>query len=517
MSRLCGKTARGRRRQALLPFAARPGLAAARGARYSRGVTAFRPVSSLLLAAALTGCMVGPDYHVPPAQVSRVFKEAASPLPGWQKAQPQDAAVKGPWWAVFDDSVLDGLERRVDAGNQTLAQQEAAYRNAQALVTEARAGLFPTLTANGSAALGATGRGPTTNSGALEGGLNWEIDLWGQIRRQVQGNVALAQASAAEIANARLSAQATIASAYVELRISDALRRVLDAAVSFDQRALAITQNQYAAGFAARGDVITAQTQLDAAQSSAVSVGVARAEYEHAIAVQIGVPPAALTIVAQTRPMVLPAIPVTLPAALLQRRPDIAAAERIMAADNAAIGVAVAAFYPQLSLSALYGFSGNPIGSLISAGNRVWSLGAAATETLFEGGARTAQVQAARATYDGAVASYRQTVLTAFQQVEDQLSTLRILAQQAVIQDRAVADASQAVSIALNEYRAGTQAYTTVITAQTTRLIAQETALSIQQSRLVAAVTLIEALGGGWSAADLPSGPSLQTVNPLLP
>jgi NodT family efflux transporter outer membrane factor (OMF) lipoprotein len=460
--------------------------------------------------------MVGPDYHVPPAITARVYKEAATPLPGWRPAKPDDAAAKGPWWAVFHDPVLDGLERRIDAGNQTLAQQEAAYRNAVALVTEARAGLFPTLTANAGVTRGQTNRVSTT-SGTLEGGLNWEIDLWGQIRRQVQSNVALAQASAAAIANARLSAQANLATAYLELRISDALQRVLNATVAFDQRALAITQNQYAAGVAARGDVITAQTQLDAAQSSAVNVGVARATYEHAIAVEIGVPPAALTIVADTRPLPVPVIPVTVPSALLQRRPDIAAAERTMAADNAAIGVAVAAYYPALSLSALYGFTGNPIGSLFTAGNRVWSLGAAASETLFEGGERTAAVQAARATYDGAVASYRQTVLTAFQQVEDQLATLRILAEQAAIQDRAVADAAQAVTITLNEYRAGTQAYTAVITAQNTLLTAQETALSIQQSRLVAAVTLIEALGGGWTASELPSSPSLQIANPLLP
>jgi NodT family efflux transporter outer membrane factor (OMF) lipoprotein len=461
--------------------------------------------------------MVGPDYHVPPAITARVFKEAATDLPGWQQAQPDDAAAKGAWWSVFHDPVLDRLEPRIDAGNQTLAQQEAAYRNAAALVTEARAGLFPTLAANAGITRGATGRAPTTTGGTLETGLNWEIDLWGQIRRQVQANVALAQASAAEIANARLSAQATLATAYAELRVSDALQRVLMDTVAFDRRALAITQNQYAAGFAARGDVITARSLLDAAQSSAVNVGVARATYEHAIAVDIGVAPASLTIVADRHPIAIPVIPVTVPSALLQRRPDIAAAERTMAADNAAIGVAVAAYYPALSLSALYGFSGNPIGALFTAGNRVWSLGAAATETLFEGGERSAAVQAARATYDGAVAAYRQTVLTAFQQVEDQLSTLRILAQQAAIQDRAVADAAQAVAIALNEYRAGTQAYTAVVTAQNTLLTAQETVLSIRQSRLVAAVTLIEALGGGWTASELPSSPSLQTANPLLP
>jgi NodT family efflux transporter outer membrane factor (OMF) lipoprotein len=462
--------------------------------------------------------MVGPDYHPPAANVSPAFKEAASrPSPGWQHAAPQDSAAKGPWWLVFNDPALDGLERRIDGGNQTLAQQEAAYRNAQALVNEARAGLYPTLTANGSATRSSAGHAPVTTGGSLEGGLNWEIDLWGQIGRQVQSNVALAQASAAEVANARLSAQAAVAAAYFDLRVSDALQRVLNQTVAFDTRALAITQNQYAAGVAARSDVITAQAQLDAAQSAAVNVGVARAEYEHAIAVQIGLPPAALTIVPETRALSIPAIPATVPAALLQRRPDIAAAERTMAADNAAIGVAVAAYYPAISLSALYGYTGNPIGSLISTANRVWSLGAAGTETLFEGGARTAQVQAARATYDGGVASYRQTVLTAFQQVEDQLSTLRILAQQAVIQDRAVADAATAARIALNEYSAGTQPYTTVITAQNTLLTAQETALTILESRLTAAVTLIEALGGGWSTAELPKDRSLQQWNPLLP
>ena len=487
---------------------------------------ALRNAAWLLVPATLGGCMVGPDYHRPAAPLSAQFKE----LPGWKQATPQDAAPKGEWWTVFGDPLLNQLESQVSIGNQTLKADEAAYRAAAALIDEARAGLFPTLSVSPSITRSSNGGGTystlngVSSSGSttrtqysLEANASWTIDVWGQIRRRVQSDVANAQASAATLANARLSEQALLATDYMELRATDALQRVLDNTVANDRHALEITQNQYGAGTSAQSDVITARTQLDAAQSSALNVGIARGQYEHAIAVLIGKPPAELSIgVVQTLPPV-PQTPGMVPSELLERRPDIAAAERSMKAENALIGVAVAAYYPAVDLTALFGYAGNPLGSLISSANRVWSLGAAATETIFEGGLRSATVRNARATYDESVATYRQTVLTALQQVEDALINENILARQVEVDRRTVADATRAAQIALNEYEAGTQAYTTVITAQNTLLTAQQTQISVEQQRLTEAVALIEALGGGWRRQDVPDEDWLQRTDPLLP
>jgi NodT family efflux transporter outer membrane factor (OMF) lipoprotein len=481
--------------------------------------------------AVMSGCMVGPDYHRPQAPTPATFKE----LPGWKLATPADIAARGTWWQVFDDPLLDRLERQVDISNQTLKQDEAAYRAAQALVDEARANLFPVIGATAGVTRSGSGGGSTTSGGtggtgfggassgsartqfSLQGSASWEIDVWGQIRRQVESDVANAQASAALLASARLSIQASVASDYLALRMTDALQRVLDTTVANDRRSLAITQNQYAAGTAAQSDVITARTQLEAAESADINVGVARAQYEHAIAALTGQPPAELTLAPVAATPGVPGIPGILPSELLERRPDIAEAERAMKAENALIGVAVAAFYPVVDLTAAFGWVGNPLGSLISAANRVWSLGASASETVFNGGARTAAVRYARANYDASVAAYRQTVLTAFQQVEDALANERILGQQDAINQRTVADAGRAAQIALNEYQAGTQPYTTVITAQNTLLAAQETEISVRQTQLTEAVALIAALGGGWRPSDLPDKDWLQRRDPLLP
>ena len=487
-------------------------------------------VAMCLAVLGLSGCMVGPNYQRPAAPITPTFKE----LPGWKLAMPQDATPKGAWWEAFNDPLLSRLEHQIDTGNQTLREQAAAYDNAQALVDEARANLFPTLSANTgvtrsssgsggfSGVTGSTGQISSGGSAArtqytLESSASWDLDVWGKIRRQVESNVAGAQASAALLANARLSAQASLATDYLDLRVTDALQRVLDDTVRNDTEALRITQNQYTAGVAARSDVLTAQTQLDSARSAAINVGVARAQYEHAMAVLVGVPPAALAIAPVPTVPAVPDTPGLVPATLLERRPDIAEAERTMKSENALIGVAVAAYYPDITLSALFGYVGDPLSGLISSANRVWSLGAAASDAIFEGGARSAAVRAARATYDQSVATYRQTVLTAFQQVEDALSGLRLLAQQEVVQQQTVVDANRAAQIALNEYRAGTQAYTAVITAQNTLLSARQTLLSIQQTRLTDAVILIQALGGGWRAADLPDRNWLQRSNPFLP
>ena len=499
-----------------------------------------RPARALGAAAlaALSGCMVGPDYKRPDAPVPIVYKE----LNGWKPATPMDAIDRGAWWSVYRDPVLDGLERQVVISNQTVREAEAAYRAAAEEVKVARANLFPVLGINagvtrssgGGGSVSSSGSGGvvipsvtipsgTTSSGSSFGGgsstrtsysaqanFDWDLDVWGRIRRQIESSAAAAQVSAADLVNAQLSAQVAVATDYFELRGSDALQRLLEQTVTEYERSLRITQNQYNAGTAARSDVITAQTQLETTRAQAINVGVARAQFEHAIAVLIGHPPAELTLPAASLAADVPVLPPSLPSTLLERRPDIAAAERAMEEENALIGVQVAAYYPDISLSALYGYVGSPLGSLIQASNRVWSLGAAASETLFEGGARPAAVAAARATYDQSVATYRQTVLTAFQQVEDALSTLRILQQQAVVQDNAVRLARQAVQIALNEYRAGTVAYTTVVTDQATALADEQAALSIQSQRLQASAALIGALGGGWSASELPSKGSFQ-------
>jgi NodT family efflux transporter outer membrane factor (OMF) lipoprotein len=332
----------------------------------------------------------------------------------------------------------------------------------------------------------------------------------------VQSDVAAAQVSAADLKNATLSAQGTLATDYVELQYQDSLQDLLNETVAAYKEALRITHDQVVAGTASPADEAAAETQLASAQASLVNVGVSRGQYEHAIAVLAGLTPADLSIPHTPLADSVPVTPPDVPSTLLQRRPDIAAAERTMDEENALIGVQVAAYYPDITLSADYGWQGGPIGMLISAANRVWSLGASASETIFEGGARSAAVQAARAAYDASVASYRQTVLSALQQVEDELVALHVLQVQSAAEDFAVKTAQRSVTIALNEYEAGTEAYTSVVTEQTALLSDQEAALSVQEQRLVASVALVQALGGGWSTADLPSKGALQARLPFL-
>jgi NodT family efflux transporter outer membrane factor (OMF) lipoprotein len=469
----------------------------------------------------LTGCTVGPDYKRPDAPASPGFKELA----GWKPSTPKDDVDKGAWWSVYHDPELDGLERMVEVSNQTVKQFEAQYRNAVALVGEARAGLFPIVTLNGSVtrsagggggSSGGGGRGPSTLH-TINGSATWDLDVWGRVRRQIESNVAGAQVSAADLANAKLSAQATLATDYFDLRAEDSLAALLRETVDYYRRALLIVQNQYHAGTSSSADVVTAQAQLQSAEAQLVGVGVQRQQFEHAIAVLTGHAPSELAIPPAPLTAEVPVVPAGLPSALLERRPDIAAAERQMRAANALIGVQIAAYYPDISLSALGGFEADTLSRLFNVANRVWSLGASGAETLFSGGARPAAVTAARATYDQAVATYRQTVLTGFQQVEDALSNLRILQLQAAAEARAVASTRHAVEVTLNAYRAGTVAYTSVITEQTLLLSDQQTALSIQQSRLVASVALIEAIGGGWSSTELPAADTVKQANPVFP
>ncbi|QCP53706.1 efflux transporter outer membrane subunit [Trinickia violacea] len=477
------------------------------------------------LALLLSGCLVGPDYRKPQVAVPAHFKE----LDGWTEAEPDAAAgPKGDWWTGFHDPLLDELEPLVSVSNQTVRQDYANYQQALAEVRVARSALFPTISVTGSATRARSSTGssisssrlanfkPVNNSGSLEGNVSWAPDLWGLVRRQIEQSAATAQASEATLANATLSEQIALATAVIDLRITDAnidlLQRTVDAYTGY----LRVVANQDKAGTVPPSDLITARTQLEGAQASLIALGVARAQNAHAIAVLVGKNPEDLTIPHSTALPTLPTIPTGLPSTLLERRPDIAIAERQMAAANASIGVAVAAYYPSVSLSALDGFTQTPLNGLLRISNYVWSLGGSATETLFNGGERSAEVAAAKAAYDATVANYRSSVLTAFQDVENDLAGLRILAQQADALAAAVRDATRGTEIALNEYQAGTVDYTTVAVAQTTQLNDEQTALNVQQQRLLDAASLIGDLGGGWSTAEM-HDPREQAQHVLLP
>ncbi len=462
-----------------------------------------RFVNAAALVASLAACEVGPDYKRPAAEVPPAYKESQ----GWKIGEPQQAGSDQAWWSIYNDAPLDELEKQIDISNQNLKSSEAAYRQAVALVGEARANFFPTLTL-GASVQRAQQQSHVQTLYAGSVGASWEIDIWGRIRREVESTSANAQASAADLAAARLSAQAALAADYFDLRVEDELKRLLDATVVAFAHSLQITQNKYDAGVAAETDVASARTQLESTRAQAINVGVLRSQLEHAIAVLTGKPPADFTLA--PAPVVVADVPVTppgLPSGLLERRPDIAAAERQMAAANAQIGVAVAAYYPTISLSGSYGLASTALSALFSPESVVWAVGPQLAATLYEGGLRAAQVEAARATYDQTVALYRQTVLTAFQQVEDQLAALRILAQQAVVQDDAVNAAAEAERLTLNQYEAGTVDYTSVITAQANALSNRQTALGILQSRITASVALVTALGGGWDVNQLPPNP----------
>ena len=474
-------------------------------------LTALAASLSLLL----SGCMVGPDYQRPKVAVPAQYKE----LPGWTVAEPSAAAPKADWWTGFNDPLLDQLEPMVSVSNQTVRQDYANYQEALAEVQQARSGLFPTVGVTGSGtrersgsgslstgtATNATGsaRGSVINAGSLEGNVSWAPDLWGKVRRTIEENKATAQASEATLANATLTEQTALATAVIELRIADANIDLLQKTVDTYKESLRVVGNQDAAGTIPPSDAISARTQLENAQSSLLALGVTRAQYAHAIAVLVGKNPEDLDIPHSTSLPALPTVPAGLPSTLLQRRPDIAVAERQMASENAAIGVAVAAYYPSLSLSGADGFSQSPLAGLLHAANHIWSLGADVSETVFDGGLRHADVVAAKAAYEASVANYRGTVLTAFQNVEDDLSGLRILAQQGDALDAAVRDARRGAEIAFNEYQAGTVDYTTVSTAQATSLSTQQSALNVQQQRLLDTVSLIGDVGGSWSASEL--------------
>lgn len=457
----------------------------------------------------LTACSVGPDYVRPKVAVPVKYKEASK---NWKIAKPKDYCDRGEWWKVFNDRKLNSLEQRLNCANQSIAVAEAQYRQALALVKEARASYFPVITASGmetrqkqvSAASG-TATGPTSKlvtNYSINLNASWEPDLWGSVRRTVEASADTAQASKAQLALTRLSMQATLAQLYYQLRNLDLDQNILEDNVRAYQKALKLTENRYASGVVSRADIVQSQSLVEGAQAAAIDNGVNRAIYEHAIAVLIGVPASCFKLVRDPLNSLPPSIPVQVPSALLERRPDIAQAERQMAAANAQVGAAIAAYFPVLTLTAAGSTQGPGLGPLFSAPTIAWALGSQLVQTVFDGGLKFAITEAARANYDATVANYRQIVLAAFQNVEDNLSSLRILQTELSVENRAVASAKLALKIVMNEYKSGTAALSDVIIAETILFTAEKNAADIQGRLMVAAVGLIKSLGGGWDSSN---------------
>ncbi|MGD9943108.1 MAG: efflux transporter outer membrane subunit [Burkholderiaceae bacterium] len=456
----------------------------------------------LLLALTLAACRSAPEYRAPDIAVPAQFKEAAGfgqATPGggvWQPAKPADLQG-GPWWHAFDDPVLAGLMADVERGNQNLRQAEARLRAARAAIAGARAGLAPTVGGSVSAAQRRQA-GSSGDSYSLSASASWEIDLWGRVRDTISASEAAAAASEHDLAATLLSSQIQLARSYFQLRIADAQRGLLDEAVASYERSLKLARDRLAAGVVSRADVVQAQAQLKAAEAQRLDVGITRAQLEHAIAVLTGRAPADLSLAAASLDETVPGVPPGVPSELLQRRPDIAAAERRVAQANAQIGIAQAAFYPSLTLSASGGFTSNRLADWLSLPSRVWSLGPSLAALLFDGGARDAVREQTLADYDQTVAVYRQTVLTAFQEVEDNLAALRVLAAEEQVQREALAAARQSLELVTAQYKAGTVSYLNVIQAQTTALQNELTVLALRGRRFAATVGLISALGGAW-------------------
>ena len=447
----------------------------------------------------LAGCAVSPVYEVPTAAAPQTFKEAA----GWQPAAPADTLERGPWWTLFGDAQLNALADSVEVSNQNVAAAIAAYEQARALVREQRASLFPTVNLTGSGTRsGGGGEQQTSNSYRAALGASWEPDVWGKLRAGVAGADASAAASAADLAAARLSAQGELATNYFSLRQSDAQIALLNTTIEGYRRVLDITGNRFNSGIAAKSDLLQAQTQLANAQIDLSSQVRQRAQLEHAIAILVGKAPADFSLAAAPWTLIVPEVPLGVPSTLLQRRPDIAAAERRVALANEQIGIARSAYYPSLNLTGSYGSNASRVGDLFNASTSLWSLGVSAAQTLFNAGATTAGVDAAKASHEAAVARYRQTVLSAFGAVEDQLSATRALAEQLDLRRQASNAADQVEQQMLNRYNAGQVAYTDVVNAQVTALSARRQLVQAQADRQTTAVALIQALGGGWQAVQ---------------
>jgi len=454
----------------------------------------------------LAGCMVGPDYHKPDVTTPAAYKEAK----GWKPAEPKDAAPRGNWWEIYGDGDLNALVSQAEISNQNVLAAAAQYRQALALLGVTQASYFPTLSGDlsGTRAQGAspstTGAttvapgAPVRNTVRLSVNASWEADIWGHIGRNVEANRASAQAGSTDLQSALLSAQATLVQTYFQLRVNDAQQHLLEQTSAAYERSLQITKNRYEAGVAARVDVTQAEAQLKTTQAQAIDLGVQRAQLEHAIAILIGKAPADFQLKPTNVLPALPQVPPALPSALLERRPDIAGDERRMAAANAQIGVAQAAFFPALTFSSTGGYQNSNFSQLMTAPNSFWSLGPSLALTLFDAGARSAQKESAIAAYDKSVASYRQTVLAAFQEVEDNLAALHQLADEAAVQQAAEQSANETLALTENQYQAGTVSYLNVVTAQATALGAKRSSLDIAGRRLFANAVLIKALGGDW-------------------
>jgi len=475
----------------------------------------------------LAGCMVGPKYAKPSVAAPPAYKELTpenfKDTDGWKQAQPSDGTLRGKWWEIFGDPGLNSLEEQVSVSNQNIAAAAASYLEARALVRQARAQYYPTLTANpaitnsrpslglfggvssgsSSSASGFTLRSFTDYSFPFDA--SWVPDFWGRVRNTFLENATAAQASAADLENVQLTAQAEVAVNYFEIRAQDALKELFDQTEAAYQDSLELTQIQFNAGIASDESVAQAETQLEATQAQDTNLGIARAQFEHAMALLVGQPASTFSLPAAPLRASPPAIPFGVPSEVLERRPDVASAERLMAQGNAQIGLATAAYYPTVTLSAAVGLSNVSPATWFTWPSRFWSVGPALAETLFDAGLRRATVQQFRASYDRSVANYRETVLTAFQQVEDNLAALRILSQEIKQQDTAVTSAQRNLQLAMQRYQAGIDPYLNVITAQTTLLTNQQAAVNLRRDQMTASVQLIEALGGGWDAGQLPS------------
>lgn len=469
---------------------------------FRHAVLALAQAATLL---ALAGCASGPDYVRPDFQTPAAYKEAGP----WKSAQPQEADANQPWWSRYADADLDALVAQANAASQDIRIAEAQYRQARAATQLARAGFWPTVGAGvaiGRARTQAASGPVTSDSNNLTLDASWEPDIWGRVQRSVEAGEAAAQSSAADLAAARLSIQTELVQDYLQLRVTDAQKYLLQQTVQEYGKALALTRSQYNAGVASGADVALAETQLQSTSAQAIDLGVQRAQLEHAIAILTGRAPAEVSI--PVRPggdtgLRLPQLPAGLPSQLLERRPDIAAAERRAAAANASIGVAQSAYFPNLLLSAAGGYSSSGFAQWVTAPSRIWSLGAALAATIFDGGARRAQTDAAVAGYDAAVAQYKQTVLVGLQEVEDNLAAQRVLGEVRTVQDAAVRSANVAARASLAQYRAGTATYLAVVTSQSALLANQRTAVQLLGRQLAASAALVTALGGGWNATEL--------------
>jgi NodT family efflux transporter outer membrane factor (OMF) lipoprotein len=483
----------------------------------------MRPQGPLLaVALLLTGCTVGPNYHRPDAPTAPAFKESAVvpppdlPQGGWKQVTPNDSALRANWWEIYQDPQLDKLEQQVGVSNQTLKASYEQYMQARAAIQFYRSQYYPTVAVGPSATrerqsanrpLYVPGSKSTYNDLFLQGQVSWEPDLWGNIRRQVESQRATTQATAADLANVDLSLRSELALDYFELRGLDTQQRLLDNTVVQYEQFLGLTKARFAGGVATDSDVALAQTQLDQTRAQAIDIGVARAQFEHAIATLTGTPASSFSLAPSPLDLPLPQVPVGVPSQLLERRPDVAAAERRANAANAQIGVAIAAYYPTINIAGTGGFESRNATTLIQGPSSLWSLGGSAVELLFDAGRRHAITEEARAGYEVNVANYRQTVLQAFQEVEDNLSGLRILNSEQVAQARAVDSAVRSTNISTNRYKGGVTTYLEVITAQTTQLANERTAADITTREFAASVQLVKALGGGWDNTKLPTTP----------